>query len=601
MLLLIEKQTGQRVPVMLPLPFTEPFDYLAPSELELEAGDFVVVPLQGRELIGVVWDRPDDAEGPPLHKLKSVSARLNVPPMRPALRQFIDWVAAYTLSPPGEVMAMAIRTVRSEPDPKRMGWRGGELPPDSLSPARTRVLAALAEREPRMGGDLARTAGVTPGVIRAMAQVGLLVPAPITEHPFPRPDPDHPGPHLAAEQASAAQRLREAVSTERYSVTLLDGVTGSGKTEVYLEAVAECLHSGRQALILLPEIALSSQWLERFQHRFGVAPASWHSDLSSRTRRITWREVAAGRACVVVGARSALFLPFPQLGLIVVDEEHETAFKQEEGVVYHARDMAVVRARLEDAPAVLVSATPSLETIVNVQSGRYGRLTLPRRFGGATLPTIEAIDLRETPPEKGRFLAPTLIEAVNQTLAQGSQGMLFLNRRGYAPLTLCRTCGHRMQCPNCTAWLVEHRTRHLLQCHHCGHAIPIPQACPSCGAAHSLTPVGPGVERITEEAALAFPSARLLVMASDTLPGPHAAAEAARAVAEREIDLIIGTQIVAKGWHFPHLVLVGVVDADLGLGGADLRAAERTVQLLHQVAGRAGRAELPRSRAAADL
>ncbi len=327
--------------------------------------------------------------------------------------------------------------------------------------------------------------------------------------------------------------------------------------------------------------------------RFGVAPAVWHSDLSSRTRRLTWRAVAEGAAPVVVGARSALFLPFPDLGLVVVDEEHETAFKQEDGVVYHARDMAVVRARLCAAPAVLVSATPSLETLANVEAGRYRRATLPTRHGGASLPQVTAIDLRATPPERGQFLSPPLIAAVRETLARGEQAMLFLNRRGYAPLTLCRHCGHRMDCPNCTAWLVEHRALRRLQCHHCGHAIPIPEVCPACGAAHSLTAVGPGVERITEEAALLFPEARRLVMASDTLPGPHAAAAAARAIAAREVDLIIGTQIVAKGWHFPHLTLVGVVDADLGLAGGDLRAAERTVQLLHQVAGRAGRAEAP--------
>ncbi len=593
MLLLDGKQTGERVAVMLPLPIPGPFDYLAADELQLEAGDVVLVPLQGRDVIGVVWDGVAADDALPPHRLRRVSARLDVPPVRPALRRFIDWVASYTLSPPGEVMAMAIRSATLGPEPQRMGWRRHVLPDGALSPARGRVMAALAEKEPQGGGALARAAGVSSGVIRAMSQAGLLVATPLTERRFLRPDPDHPGPRLSPEQAEAAAVLRTTMRAGRFAVMLLDGVTGSGKTEVYLEAVAECLRQGRQALILLPEIALSSQWLERFHRRFGIMPASWHSDLSSRTRRITWKEVAAGRAPVVVGARSALFLPFPALGLIVVDEEHETAFKQEEGVVYHARDMAVVRARLEEAPAILVSATPSLETIVNVQAGRYGRITLPRRFGGASLPAVEAIDLRETPPERGRFLAPPLIAAVQETLAQGAQGMLFLNRRGYAPLTLCRACGHRMQCPNCTAWLVEHRTRRILQCHHCGHAIPIPQACPSCGAAHSLTPVGPGVERITEEAAQAFPDARLLVMASDTLPGPHAAAEAARAVAEREIDLIIGTQIVAKGWHFPHLILVGVVDADLGLGGADLRAAERTVQLLHQVAGRAGRADFP--------
>ena len=463
-----------------------------------------------------------------------------------------------------------------------------------MTPARRAVLAALAIAAPQPVAALAQAAGVGVPTIRAMADAGLLLPTALpTAPPFITPNPNHPGPVLSDDQATAASALRADVAGRAFAVTLLSGVTGSGKTEVYLEAVAEALRAGRQALVLLPEIALSSQWLQRFRARFGVAPAVWHSDLSSRTRKMTWRAVALGEASVVVGARSALFLPFPDLGLIVVDEEHETAFKQEDGVIYHARDMAVVRARLAGAPAILVSATPSLETVANVEAGRYRHLHLPDRHGGASLPEIIAVDLRLAPPERGKFLSPTLVAAVQETLARGEQAMLFLNRRGYAPLTLCRACGHRMACPNCTAWLVEHRIRRHLRCHHCGHTIPIPEICPGCGAAHSLTPIGPGVERITEEARAAFPGARVLVMASDTMPGPDAAAAAARAIEAREIDLIIGTQIVAKGWHFPHLTLVGVVDADLGLAGGDLRAAERTVQLLHQVSGRAGRAEAP--------
>jgi primosomal protein N' (replication factor Y) (superfamily II helicase) len=585
----------KRVPVMLPYPFPGPFDYRVPPDLDPKPGDVVLVPLNRREEIGVVWDSPADTSVPE-RKLKPIAAILDTPPMRHALRQFVDWVASYTLAPPGEVMAMALRIVTPAIGPPATGWYRVDPPPTEvrITEARQKILDALAEREPRTSPDLARIAGTSASVVRGMADAGLLLPALLpTAPPFASPDPEHPGEILSPDQLTAAAALRQVVAARDFSVTLLDGVTGSGKTEVYLEAVAECLRQHRQALVLLPEIALSSQWLERFEHRFGVAPAIWHSDLTSRVRRTTWRAVADGSAPVVVGARSALFLPFPDLGLVVIDEEHETAFKQEEGVVYHARDMAVVRARFVEAPAVLVSATPSLETLANVDAGRYHRLTLPTRHGGATLPSVAAIDMRATPPERGQFLAPPLIAAIRDTLARGEQAMLFLNRRGYAPLTLCRHCGHRMQCPNCTAWLVEHRARRSLQCHHCGHTVPIPDECPACGAANSLTPVGPGVERITEEAASLFPDARRLVMASDTITGPHAAAAAAHAIAAREVDLIIGTQIVAKGWHFPHLTLVGVVDADLGLAGGDLRAAERTVQLLHQVAGRAGRAEAP--------
>ncbi len=597
----------------------------------LAPGDIVLVPLNRRQEVGVVWDAPS---GPAVdaRKLKPVSARLDAPAMTAPLRQLIDWIAGYTLSAPGEVLAMALRVNALSAPPPQIGWRvadasdqsrskvGGDVPsppnpPSSLkhdggfggtgtvhpslppslrlTPQRSRVLTVLAGRT-LPGSALAREAGVGASVIRGMADAGLLIQAAVpVAPPFGMPDPAHVTPSLSADQARIATELRAAVAARAFSVTLLDGVTGSGKTEVYLEAVAACVAAGRQALVLLPEIALSAQLLSRFERRFGTAPALWHSDLASRTRRITWRAVAEGQAPVVVGARSALFLPFPDLGLVIVDEEHETAFKQEDGVVYHARDMAVVRARLCAAPAILVSATPSLESLANVQAGRYRHVQLGARHGGASLPAIAAVDLRDAPPPRGKFLSPVLVDAINASFARGEQAMLFLNRRGYAPLTLCRACGHRLNCPNCTAWLVEHRARRELACHHCGHTEAIPRNCPVCKAEDTLAPIGPGVERITEEAAELFPAARRLVMASDTMPGPHAAAEAAAAIEAREIDLIIGTQIVAKGWHFPHLTLVGVVDADLGLGGGDLRAAERTVQLLHQVAGRAGRAEAP--------
>ncbi len=589
-----------RVRVLLPLPLAGAYDYRVPPGAQARPGDFVAAPLNQREVTGVVWDREGNSPEPPLPdaRLKPIAQTMPVPPMTASLRRFIDWVASYTLSPPGAVLRMAMSVPAAlEPPPVAAGWTlappGGNSQP-RITPERRRVLDAMAPGEVYAGARLAEAAGVSPGVLRGMADNGLIRPAVLPRAArFARPDPDHPGPVLAEAQAEAAAALRAKVAARGFGVTLLAGVTGSGKTEVYLDAVAECLRQGRQALVMLPEIALSAQWLDRFRARFGVEPALWHSEVGSRTRRDTWRAVAEGEAPVVIGARSALFLPFPDLGLVIVDEEHETAFKQEDGVVYHARDMAVVRARLAGAACVLVSATPSLETLNNAESGRYAVLRLPQRHGGAGLPTVATIDLRAKPPERGRFLSPVLIEAVEQTLARGEQAMLFLNRRGYAPLTLCRHCGHRMRCPNCTAWLVEHRAQRRLQCHHCGHAEAPPAECPECATPNCLTPVGPGVERIQEEAAVLWPDARRLVMASDTMPGPAAAAEAARAIQGREVDLIVGTQIVAKGWHFPHLTLVGVVDADLGLAGGDLRAAERTVQLLHQVAGRAGRAEAP--------
>ncbi len=585
------RKAGRRIRVLLPLPLAEAYDYWLPEDVPAGPGSFVEVPLGGRTTLGVVWeDAPEGgvAEG----RLRDVIALKPAPPMHKPLREFVDWVAAYTLSPAGAVLRMAMASPSALDEPAAVaGWRAVQPRPEGarITPDRARALEALGTAT-LPGAEISRRAGVSPGVVRGLASVGLIQPATMPrQSAFPRPDPGFAPPVLGEAQSRAAEALVRGVAARAFGVTLLEGVTGSGKTEVYLDAIAECLRQGRQALVLLPEIALSTQWLARFERRFGAPPALWHSELSSRTRRVTWRAVAEGTAPVLVGARSALFLPFPDLGLIVVDEEHETAFKQEEGVIYHARDMAVVRARLEQAACVLVSATPSLESVTNAKDGRYARLSLPQRHGGASLPEIRALDLRVTPPERGRFLAPPLVAAITETLARGEQAMLFLNRRGYAPLTLCRTCGHRMQCPNCTAWLVEHRAQRRLLCHHCGHTAPTPPACPECGAEHSLVPIGPGVERIQEEVAELFPDARRLVMASDTIPGPAAAAEAARQIEAREVDLIIGTQIVAKGWHFPHLTLVGVVDADLGLGGGDLRAAERTMQLLHQVAGRAGR------------
>jgi len=593
----LPEDAPSRVRVLLPLPLAGAYDYRVPDGLAVPAlGSFVEVPLGGREVAGVVWDGAADPDLP-ASRLKPIRRVFDCPAMTAPLRRLVDWIAAYTLSPPGAVLRMAMSAPAAlEPSAPTAGWaRAGDPPPGArISPERARVLGVLADGRPRPGGALAEAAGVGPGVVRGMASAGLLVPALLpAEARFGRPDSDHPGSRLTDGQAEAATALRAAVDARSFSVTLLAGVTGSGKTEVYLEAVAEALHAGRQALVLLPEIALSTQWLDRFTSRFGCPPALWHSELTARTRRDTWRAVAEGSAQVVVGARSALFLPFPALGVLIVDEEHETSFKQEEGVVYSARDMAVVRARLSDAAAVLVSATPSLETLTNAEAGRYRLLHLPLRHGAAGLPEVSAIDLRVSPPERGRFLSPVLVAAVNETIARGEQAMLFLNRRGYAPLTLCRACGHRLRCPNCTAWLVEHRLQRRLQCHHCGHAEPIPPACPACGAEGTLAAVGPGVERVQEEAAEMFPEARRIVMASDTIAGPAAASEAARRIVDREVDLIIGTQIVAKGWNFPDLTLVGVVDADLGLAGGDLRAAERTVQLLHQVSGRAGRADAP--------
>jgi len=588
----------KRISVLLPLPLAGAYDYRADGDLELRAGDFVAVPLGSREIVGVVWgDATGDVDDA---KLKPVAARLDAPPLPDQLRKFIDWVAAYSLSPPGAVlrMAMSVRGALEPPKPVRAFAAAtvlADLPPDlRMTPARKRVLDVLAGGPPRTASDLAREAGVGASVIKGLATAGAISALDLPPGPtFNPPDPDHPGTQLSDEQQAAAAALCDQVDAQAFAVTLLDGVTGAGKTEVYFEAIASALRLGRQALVLLPEIALTPQWFDRFARRFGTEPVVWHSDLGQARRKLAWRAVATGEARVVVGARSALFLPFDELGLLVVDEEHESAYKQADGVPYHARDMAIVRAQLMACPIILASATPSLETRVNVSRGRYGRLELPQRFGVAMPPSVEAVDMRESGLKADEFLAPILRQALVETIAAGEQALLFLNRRGYAPLTLCRVCGHRFECPSCSAWLVEHRFRRQLQCHHCGYHAPVPHTCPQCDATDSLAVCGPGVERIAEEVQTVVPDARVGVMTSDTMHGPDAALELVRAIEARELDLLIGTQMVAKGHHFPYLTLVGIVDGDLGLGGGDLRASERTYQVLHQVAGRAGRAERP--------
>jgi primosomal protein N' (replication factor Y) len=480
------------------------------------------------------------------------------------------------------VLRMALRAVDEVgPEPVKLGFRRSGVSPVRMTPARQRVLAVLARHEPLAKGALAAAAQCGAGVIDALAADGVLVGEPLPAGAgAPQPDPRQPGKPLDPVQAEAAGHLRALVAAGTFGVTLLEGVTGSGKTDVYFEAVAAALEAGRQVLILLPEIALTTQFLTRFTARFGVPPAEWHSGVGARAR-------------ARLRARSSLFLPFETLGLIVVDEEHEPAYKQDEGVTYHARDMAVVRGRLEGAAVILASATPSIETKVNAERGRYAHVRLAGRHGGRAMPALSAVDLRQTPPPRGQWIAPPLLRAMAETLERGEQSLLFLNRRGYAPLTLCRACGHRFRCPHCAAWLVEHRFRGALVCHHCGHAEPKPTACPACHAADSLVPCGPGVERLADNVTALFPEARTLLLSSDFPGGTAKLREELEAVAEGRVDIVIGTQLVAKGHHFPQLTLVGVVDADVGLANGDPRAAERTFQILQQVTGRAGRGDAP--------
>jgi primosomal protein N' (replication factor Y) (superfamily II helicase) len=580
------------IDVLVPVALDQAYSYRAPEGLALAPGDLVTVPLGTRAATAVVWGENPKPNPRLDNRMKEVEDKLDVPPLKPELRNFIDWVSQYTLSPRGMVLRMALRLGEDlGPARERVGVRLAGAPPKRMTAARERVLALLADGLARGKRDVAEEAGVTIGVVDGLIDEGTLTTLVLPPDPVARPpDPDFAAPDLTLSQREAADRLR-ALAEGGYGVALLDGVTGSGKTQVYLEAVGEVIRRRRQALILVPEIALTAQFLDRFAERFGVRPAEWHSQLSPRLRARTWRAVAEGEVSVIVGARSALFLPYADLGLIVVDEEHDPAYKQEEGARYHARDMAVVRARGAGIPIVLVSATPSVETEVNARRGRYARVHLPERFGRQDLPAITAIDLRAEGPPRGRFIAPRLAQAVAAALERGEQALLFLNRRGYAPLTLCRKCGFRLACPNCDAWLVDHRFRRRLVCHHCGFAMPLPAQCPNCQATDSFVAVGPGVERLEQEAAELFPESRILVLSSDVVESVERLRQELDDVAQGRFDIIIGTQLVAKGHHFPKLNLVGIIDADLGLANGDPRAAERTFQLLHQVVGRAGREE----------
>lgn len=583
---------GALVGVLTTQPLDRLLDYKAP-EGGCHTGAFVEVPLGPRKVLGVVWDKGQGGYDPA--KVRSVIRVLDAPPMRQEMQAFLTRAAEYTITPMPAMLRLATRSPGlGDPPSMRRVYRAGQGEPDRHTAARARVMDTLAEYGGLAFtlGELAELAGVSTSVVKGLVKQGVVAEEDSPRDlPFPVLDPGHGGVDLTPEQQAAADPIRAAVASGDYGTTLLKGVTGSGKTEVYLEAVAECLAKGRQALVLLPEIALTAEFLTRVEKRFGARPAEWHSGVTMTERRRTWKMTAEGGASLVVGARSALFLPYRDLGLVVVDEEHDTSYKQEDGVFYNARDMAVLRASICGAHVILASATPSLESWANAEAGKYSRVTLAARFGAAQMPDMRAIDMRDETLPSSRWISPSLQRAVTQRLERAEQSLLFINRRGYAPITLCRACGHQIGCENCDARMVEHRFLKRLVCHQCGETKPMPEACPSCEAKDRLAPVGPGVERLAEETAALFPEARIAVLSSDLYGSARALKEHILKIAEGQADIIIGTQLVAKGHNFPLLTLVGVIDADLGLQGSDLRAAERTFQLMRQVAGRAGRAE----------
>jgi primosomal protein N' (replication factor Y) len=585
---------GEPAGVLTTEPLGKTLDYLAPAA-GCALGAFVEVPLGPRRVLGVVWGEADGRF--PREKLRPMARVLDAAPMREEMREFLLRAADYTLTPMPSMLRLATRSPGlGDPPSMRTVYRMGDRAPDRMTEAREKVIAVLEDFGDAAFtlGELAEMAGVSTGVVKGLVQQGAVrEEASPRDVPYPPLSPGRVAVDLTPQQAAAVEALTGAVASGDYGTTLLKGVTGSGKTEVYLEAVAECLRQGRQALVLLPEIALTAEFLARVERRFGARPAEWHSGITMTERRRCWRMIGEGGAQLVVGARSALFLPFRELGLIVVDEEHDTSYKQEDGVLYNARDMAVLRASICGAQVVLASATPSLESWANAEAGKYRRLDLTARFGEAVMPEMRAIDMRVESLPATRWISDSLARAVRTRIAAGEQALLFLNRRGYAPVTLCRACGHQIGCDHCDARMVEHRFLKRLVCHQCGETKPMPEKCPACGVEGRLAPVGPGVERLAEEVAALFPEARVKVLSSDLFGSARALKAEIEAIAAGEADIIIGTQIVAKGHNFPLLTLVGVIDADLGLQGSDLRAAERTFQLMRQVAGRAGRKDKP--------
>jgi primosomal protein N' (replication factor Y) len=577
--------------VLFPVNVPEPFDYNVTPGLKVSRGDFVFAPLGAQMKLGVVWDiKSADSD----RTLKDIAQVKNTRPLPETILDFVNWTARYNCASVGMVLRMVIRSYKAlDPSQRVTQYRPCDKPAIKITPARQLVLEKGGPF-PARASEIADRAGVSAGVVRGFEKAGGLIAESLPVDPaFGDPDPEFGGIALSPAQKDAGAELAMQVSQKSFNVSLLDGVTGSGKTEVYFEAVAEALRQGGQALVLVPEIALTQAGMARFKARFGAEPAPWHSALGEAARRRTWREVANGRAQLVVGARSALYLPFPNLQLIVIDEEHDTSYKQEEGVIYNARDMAVVRGMLAGHSVVLASATPSLESLVNARRGRYAHIVLPERPGAITLPDIDLIDLKDHHPDKGNYLSGPVIEAANTALSSGDQVMFYLNRRGYAPLIICQVCGEKLKSPDTDSWLVEHRGTGRAMCHQTGFSMPMPKACPDCHTKDSLTSVGPGVERVAEEAAKHFPDAKVEIFSSDTAGGASAIKDRMARMAAGDIDILVGTQMVVKGHNFPKLTFVGVVDGDLSLVGGDPRAGERTYQTLVQVAGRAGRADRP--------
>ena len=598
-------KAGDVVKVLLPNVVNTGYDYRlnAPADL----GSFVECRVMNRPYVGVVWGFGDS--GLPAEKIKSVvrvmDSRLAVSDL-----QWIQRMSDWTLMTPGAVLKLIINIPDAFLPPRVEQLYSFDFDTKiKMTNARQAVADAFSsnDNEPMSVNDIVNIAHVSPAVVRTMIKNETLRPSDSrvieNENRFVHEYHDMGNVTLNDEQSHAAAQIGDALSHGGFSVFLLDGITGSGKTQVYFDAVLRAYNAGKSVLLMMPEIALTAQFMSRFESRFGAPPVVWHSNLTAARRRDIWRGVLNGDIRVVVGTRSALFLPWQNLGLIVVDEEHDTSYKQEDMGNYHARDMAILRAAIAGFPVVLASATPSAETLENVANGKYRGLKLTSRFGGATLPKIETIDLRENrpttyktsnaddAPEIAGALSEPMCDAIAETLNNHQQVMLFINRRGFAPIVQCKKCGWTATCPDCSVGMTYHKRIGKLLCHMCGRTEPMPCKCENCEGEVSMR--GIGIEKIQEEVLARFPNARTAIVSSDTIASRQSLERIVSKMESGEIDIVIGTQILAKGHHFPNLTLVGVVDADMGLFGTDFRAAEHTFQQLFQVAGRAGRGAFP--------
>lgn len=577
--------------VALPLPLRQHFDYLLPDDIQVSQGCRVRVPFGKRELIGVVWQF--NPESPyELSQLKPVSAVIEYHPvLSERLRLLLSFAADYYHHPLGEVLTAALPALLRE---------GRELSAYELTGYRLtangnacsaadfkRSAKQLALWQNLQQGMLSETTLLTQHsrtALKALLDKALVERIPLPRQSYLFQGLAQPALPLTVDQALAVTAVQQAQGSFR--TFLLEGVTGSGKTEVYLQCIAPLLERGEQVLLLLPEIGLTPQTLQRFTQRFNVPVLAWHSNLSDGERLNCWLNAASGSTAIVIGTRSALFLPFKKLSLIIIDEEHDLSLKQQEGFRYHARDLAIKRAALEHCPILLGSATPSLESLYNALQGRFSHLLLHNRAGGQAMPTLELINLKQQQLQFG--LADSSIRQIRQQLSLGKQVMLFLNRRGFAPALSCQECGWLTECRRCSAFTTYHKQSKQLVCHHCGASRPIPKQCGNCGSSR-LAPVGQGTEQLEEHLQQLFPNTPVTRLDRDSTRRKGALGALLEDINQAGARLILGTQMLAKGHHFPFVTLVVIVDVDGALYSADFRAPEQLGQLLTQVAGRAGR------------